>query len=68
MLAPAIAHVRSTVERRDEAGFAEAFAALTQTCNACHVAEQVPFVRIAVPSGHAPPAGAVPTAPGRGTP
>jgi cytochrome c556 len=50
MLAPALAGVRAAVERSDEAAFASAFATLTQTCNACHVAEQVPFIQVAPPT------------------
>jgi hypothetical protein len=50
MLGPAIARVREVVERQHSEAFAEAFTGLTNTCNACHVAEQVPFVRVAVPS------------------
>ena len=57
MLAPSIARVRGAVERRDIAGFAEAFTVLTQTCNACHVAEQVPFVQVATPSQRVSPVG-----------
>lgn len=49
MLAPAVERVRSAIARRDTPGFAQSFAQLTQTCNACHVAEQVAFVQVAPP-------------------
>jgi hypothetical protein len=57
MLAPSITRVRGAVEHRDGAGFAEAFTELTQTCNACHVAEKVPFIQVVVPSQRVSPVG-----------
>jgi hypothetical protein len=50
MLAPAIARVRAAVGQQDPGAFAESFAFLTQTCNACHVAEKMAFIQIALPS------------------
>jgi cytochrome c556 len=49
MLAPAVERVRGAVARKDAAAFAEAFATLTQTCNACHVAEKMAFVHVVPP-------------------
>jgi hypothetical protein len=50
MLAPAIERVRDAIGHKDPGLFAESFTSLTQTCNACHVAEKVAFVQIAPPS------------------
>jgi hypothetical protein len=58
MLAPSITRVRDAVQRGDEAGFADAFSALTQTCNACHAAEQVAFVHVGPPAQRVSPVGA----------
>jgi hypothetical protein len=65
MLAPAVAGVRAAVARGDEPAFTEAFAVLTRTCNACHVAEQVAFIPVGPPAVRASPvrAPAPPTAP-----
>lgn len=50
MLDAPIAQVKAAISKRDAASFDVAFTALTATCNACHQAERVPFVRIAPPS------------------
>lgn len=50
MLPPSIERVRGAIEQKDAGAFTQSFAVLTQTCNACHVAEKVPFVHVAPPS------------------
>jgi hypothetical protein len=49
MLEGALAPVKNAIGRRDAAGFDAAFTTLTATCNACHVAERVPFVHVEPP-------------------
>jgi hypothetical protein len=49
MLEGALAPVKNAIGRRDAAGFDAAFTTLTATCNACHVAERVPFVHVELP-------------------
>jgi hypothetical protein len=60
MLEGAVASVRQAITARDGAAFDASFETLTATCNACHQAERVPFVRVVPPSVrtsivHAPP-------------
>lgn len=50
MLDGTIASVRQAITARDGAAFDAAFEALTATCNACHHAERVPFMRVAPPT------------------
>lgn len=47
--APA-AVLRQALDARDAAAFDAAFAGLTATCNACHEAEQVGFMRVVPPT------------------
>lgn len=49
MLSGAVTQVRTAIAQHDASGFATAFGSLTATCNACHLAERVPFIRIAPP-------------------
>lgn len=49
MLDPALEAVEEAIEDRDPAAFDETFARLTATCNACHMAEDVAFIHVAVP-------------------
>lgn len=49
MLEHALDVVEDAVEARDPEAFDKAFAHLTATCNACHLAEQVGFIHVAVP-------------------
>jgi hypothetical protein len=49
MLDGAVAGARHAVTRRDAAALDAAFANLTAVCNACHQAEQVPFIRVQPP-------------------
>jgi hypothetical protein len=60
--------VSAAVASKDADAFARSFETLTATCNACHQAEQVPFIHVrppaqrgsvvhlAVPADEAPPA------------
>jgi hypothetical protein len=57
MLGPAVAGVRTAIERRDEPGFDGAFATLTRTCNACHAAERVAFIQVVPPRQRVSPVG-----------
>lgn len=50
MLDPALEAVEAAVEARDAAAFDPAFAHLTATCNACHLAEDVRFIHVATPT------------------
>jgi len=50
MLDGAVAPVRSAIAQRDAAAFDSAFTTLTATCNACHQAERVPFIRVQPPT------------------
>ena len=45
-----LAAVEEAARREDPAAFDAAFTQLTVTCNACHQAEQVPFIRVGSPS------------------
>lgn len=49
MIEPPLAAVEEAARREDAAAFDAAFTQLTVTCNACHQAEQVPFIRIGPP-------------------
>ena len=49
MMEAPVAALRKTIDGHDGAGFDAAFPALTATCNTCHQAEQVPFIRIEPP-------------------
>lgn len=50
MLEGATGGVREAIGAHDRAAFDTAFSTLTATCNACHQAESVPFIRVAPPS------------------
>ena len=45
-----VAVLRQALAARDGAAFDQAFAGLTASCNACHEAEQVGFMRVAPPA------------------
>lgn len=49
MLEPALEAVEAAASARDSDAFEKAFTTLTATCNACHQAEGVSFVQVAVP-------------------
>lgn len=49
MLGPALDEVKAAVFRQDADAFGQAFQSLTATCNACHLAEEVPFIHVAEP-------------------
>jgi len=42
--------VLEALKQRDAALFKERFDAMRAACNACHVAEEVPFIRVSVPA------------------
>ncbi len=50
MLEAPSAAMKRAIEGRDSAAFDAAFASLTAACNACHQAEQVPFIRVEPPA------------------
>jgi hypothetical protein len=50
MLAGAVSQVRAAIDKRDGAALDGALASLTATCNACHRAEEVPFITVAPPT------------------
>jgi cytochrome c556 len=50
MLEGAVTVVKDAIAKRDGAAFDTAFGTLTETCNACHQAEKMRFVRVAPPS------------------
>lgn len=50
MLRGAVTAVRSAITARDGAAFDAAFVTLTATCNACHQAERVGFIRVVAPA------------------
>src|SRR5690606_7993248 len=50
MLDPALEAVEAAVDARDAAAFDSAFAHLTATCNACHLAEDVRFIHVITPT------------------
>lgn len=66
MLEGPVAALRAAIEHRDAAAFEAAFDNLTATCNACHVAEQVGFMRVAPPA-HRPSPIAGAAVPGSGS-
>ncbi|MGY0633322.1 hypothetical protein [Luteimonas sp. A478] len=49
MLEPALDEVKAAVSAQDADAFGQAFQALAANCNACHLAEAVPFIHVAVP-------------------
>ncbi|MBX3747550.1 MAG: cytochrome c [Verrucomicrobiae bacterium] len=49
MLDGAVTQVRTAIEARDASALDAAVRTLTATCNACHQAEQVPFMHVAPP-------------------
>lgn len=60
MLEGALSAVEAAIAARDPALFSEQFSALTATCNACHHAEDVAFVRVRPPAARTSPTGAAP--------
>lgn len=50
MLEAVIPQVKDAIARREAAAFEAAFTSLTATCNGCHQAERVPFVRVSPPT------------------
>lgn len=50
MLIPTIRAVGRCIEKKDDAGFKHSYAALVQTCNACHAATEHAFVKIVIPT------------------
>lgn len=50
MLDPALEAVETAIDARDAAAFDSAFAHLTATCNACHLAEDVRFIHVVTPT------------------
>lgn len=55
MIEGALEAVEGAIEAGDAAGFASAVTTLTSTCNACHRAEQVPFIQVRPPAQRASP-------------
>jgi hypothetical protein len=49
MLDAAVLAVKDAIAKREPAAFDKAFGVLTDTCNACHQAEKMPFIRVAPP-------------------
>jgi cytochrome c556 len=60
MLEGALQSARGAVEANDPGAFDAAFTTLTQTCNACHQAERVPFVQVRPPTVRTSPVLAAP--------
>ncbi|MCK9489991.1 MAG: hypothetical protein M0Q42_11505 [Xanthomonadales bacterium] len=50
MLEPALDQVKAGVSAQDATAFEQAFATLAASCNACHLAEDVSFIRVATPA------------------
>lgn len=51
----ALPDMDSAIASRDTMKFRQAFNALTSHCNACHVLEEVPFIKVSIPSArHSP--------------
>lgn len=50
MIEAPVTTLKHAIEARDGAGFDAAFLSLTATCNACHQAERVPFIRVEPPT------------------
>jgi hypothetical protein len=50
MLAGPVAAVRAAISQQNSPAFDLAFATLTETCNACHRAEAVPFITVDPPA------------------
>ncbi|MBL8949775.1 MAG: hypothetical protein JNK82_03300 [Myxococcaceae bacterium] len=65
MLEGALGGVEEAVAAKDPALFTARFTALTGSCNACHLAEQVPFVHVRPPEVRCSPAGPLPGDGGR---
>jgi hypothetical protein len=59
MIEGPLAGVREAVETEDPRAFADAFEALTTTCNLCHQAEKMPFVVVREPTIRLSPVHAV---------
>ncbi len=66
MLESALPGVEEALRAKDPVRFADRFAALTATCNACHHAERVPFVHVQTPATRMSPVGPHPVP--RGSP
>jgi hypothetical protein len=49
MLDSAVIAVKDAIAKREPAAFDKAFGVLTDTCNGCHQAEKMPFIRVAPP-------------------
>lgn len=49
MLEPALEVVEAAVSARDSHAFEQAFATLTASCNACHLAEDAAFIQVTTP-------------------
>lgn len=63
MLDGVVGALREAIAKHDAAAFDAAFAALTATCNACHQAERVPFIRVQAPTVRMSPSYGGPEAP-----
>jgi hypothetical protein len=57
VLESALSVVEEAIAAEDTALFAASFDQLTETCNACHRTEQVPFVHVRPPTVRTSPAG-----------
>jgi len=55
MLGPVLDTLRRAVEAQDSTAFRTSFERLTATCNACHVAEKVAYMRVVVPVARVSP-------------
>lgn len=66
MLDAPLAVASAAISAGDPDSFARAFATLTDTCNACHQAERVPFITVAPPDVRTSPVRRARTAASRG--
>lgn len=57
MLDAVLPAVRAAITAKNAEAFAPAFSTLTATCNACHQAEQVPFITVRPPTVRFAPVG-----------
>jgi hypothetical protein len=67
MLDAAVIGMRAAIVSTDRTSFDRAFAVLTETCNACHSAERVPFITVAQPNVRLSPVRGAPNVPSRET-
>jgi len=50
MIFPVLEELKKSIQAKDQQAFQRNFASLTKTCNACHIAENEPYIIVGPPS------------------